>query len=358
MMLLDRYILSAFARSFFFAMMAAAIIFVTIDLVEHLDKFVDAGVKFSLVARYYILYVPFIVYLTIPIGVLLATLFTIGGFVYRNELTAMQASGVSLWRILTILLLATAPLAGSVWYFGETAVPKYNFERKELYRVNVRKGKGSASSRQGRIYLQTAPTEFLKMESYDPALTTGYRVQLQKVVDGHVQSRVVADSLRYLDNSWVFISPKVTEFRERDIVMNERDSLRRSDFMFTPDDLVRLNIEPEEMSYKDIQSLVGRLQAAGIRAQRWSVDLAFKFSQPFATFIIVLFGVPFAAFRRRGGLILGFGLSLLVCFVYFGIQQVGKILGYGGTLSPFWAAWIGNVIFGFFGLLLVWRAPK
>ncbi|MBK6909529.1 MAG: LptF/LptG family permease [bacterium] len=358
MTLLDRYIVSAFARSFFFAMLAAAIVFVTIDLVEHLDKFVDAGVGFKLVARYYALYVPFIVYLTIPVGVLLATLFTIGGFVYRNELTAMQASGVSLWRILSILLLVAVPLSASVWYLGENIVPGYNFERKELYRVHVRKGKGSVSSRQGRIYLQTSPTEFLRMESYDPSRATGYRVQLQTIHDGRVISRVEADSVRYILSGWVFTPATVTEFNERDVVMTHRDSLVRTDFQFTPDDLIRLNIEPEEMSYRDIQSLVGRLHAAGIRAVRWSVDLAFKFSQPFATFIIVLFGVPFAAFRRRGGLVLGFGLSLLVCFVYFGFQQVGKILGYGGALSPLWAAWIGNVVFGIFGMYLVWRAPK
>jgi len=356
--LLDRYIFSAFARSFFFAMLAASVIFVTIDLVEHLDKFVDSGVGFELIARYYALYIPFIIYLTIPVGVLLATLFTIGGFVYRNELTAMQASGVSLWRILLLLLITAAPLAGSVWYLGENVVPGYNFERKELYRVEVRRGKGSVSSRQGRIYLQTSPTEFLKMESYVPATTTGYRVQLQSVVDGHVQSRIEADSLRFTDGHWLFAPVTVTEFGDRNVRMSKQDTLIRTDFQFTPDDLIRLNIEPEEMSYKDIQSLVGRLQAAGIRATRWSVDLAFKFSQPFATFIIVLFGVPFASFKRRGGLILGFGLSLLVCFVYFGFQQVGKILGYGGTLSPLWAAWIGNTVFGVFGLLLVWRAPK
>jgi lipopolysaccharide export system permease protein len=356
--LLDRYILSAFARSFFFAMLAAAVIFVTIDLVEHLDKFVDAKVGFDLVAKYYALYVPFIVYLTIPVGVLLATLFTIGGFVYRNELTAMQASGVSLWRILFLMLLAAAPLAASVWVLGENVVPGYNFERKELYRVEVRGGKGSVSSRQGRIYLQTSPSEFLKMESYVPATTTGYRVQLQTIQDGHVVSRLEADSLYYKDSTWVFADARETKFFDRNVTMSQQDTLHRTDFQFTPDDLIRLNIEPEEMSYKDIRSLVGRLQAAGIRAARWSVDLAFKFSQPFATFIIVLFGVPFAAYRRRGGLVLGFGLSLLVCFVYFGFQQVGKILGYGGELSPLWAAWIGNAVFGAFGLLLVWRAPK
>lgn len=358
MTLLDRYIVSAFARSFFFAMIAAAVIFVTIDLVEHLDKFVDAGVGFDLLLRYYGLYVPFIVYLTIPVGVLLATLFTIGGFVYRNELTAMQACGVSLWRILTLLMIVCMPLAAGVWFLGENVVPQYNFERKELYRVNVRKGKGSVSSRQGRIFLQTSPTDFLKMESYDPTLKTAYRVQLQSVADGRVVSRLEADSMHFDNGVWVFQPAQRTEFGERSVNMVKSDSVARPDFKFTPDDLIRVNIEPDEMSYKDIQSLINRLQAAGIRGLRWSVDLAFKFAQPFATFIIVLFGVPFASFRRRGGLVLGFGLSLLVCFVYFGFQQVGKILGYGGELPPLWAAWIGNAVFGVLGLGLVWRAPK
>lgn len=358
MTLLDRYILSAFARSFFFAMGAALLIFVTIDLVEHLDKFVDAEVGFDLVARYYLLYVPYIIYLTIPVGVLLATLFSIGGFVYRNELTAMQSSGVSLWRILVLLLCFAAPLAGGVWYLGENVVPRYNFERKELYRVEVRKGKGSVSSRQGRIYLQTSPTEFLKMESYDPKFRTGYRIQLQHIEEGRVVWQVEADSMMFHDDAWTFRGARRTKFRDRSIAVNNPDMYVRPDFQFTPDDLIRVNIEPDEMSYRDIQSLIGRLQAAGIRGARWSVDLAFKFAQPFATFIIVLFGVPFAAFRRRGGLVLGFGLSLLVCFIYFGFQQVGKILGYGGELTPFWAAWIGNIVFGVFGLGLVWRAPK
>ena len=106
---------------------------------------------------------------------------------------------------------------------------------------------------------------------------------------------------------------------ERAAYTEER--LHDLDLHFTPDDLKRVHIAPEEMSYTDLKSLVTRLQAGGNRAGKWIVDLAFKIAQPFATVIIVLFGVPFAATRRRGGLVLGFGLSLLVCFVYFGILR-------------------------------------
>jgi lipopolysaccharide export system permease protein len=137
-----------------------------------------------------------------------------------------------------------------------------------------------------------------------------------------------------------------------------QDSLVRADLIFSPDDLKRVNIAPEEMSYFDLKNLVTRLQAGGNRAGKWIVDLAFKISQPFATVIIVLFGVPFAAYRRRGGIVLGFGLSLLVCFVYFGFMQTGKILGYSGEISPHIAAWTGNVVFAILGIVLLIRVPK
>jgi lipopolysaccharide export system permease protein len=150
----------------------------------------------------------------------------------------------------------------------------------------------------------------------------------------------------------------IRTFEDTHIAVEKKDSLFRGDFGITPEDLARVNIEPEEMNYFDLQSMVNRLQASGIRAGKWLVDLAFKVSQPFAAAIIVLFGVPFAAFRRRGGLVLGFGLSLLVCFVYFGFIQVGKIMGYNGTIPAQVAAWSGNVIFGVLGLYLVLRVRK
>jgi lipopolysaccharide export LptBFGC system permease protein LptF len=53
--------------------------------------------------------------------------------------------------------------------------------------------------------------------------------------------------------------------------------------------------------------------------------------------------------------VLGFGLGLLVCFVYFGLMQIGKVLGYNGTLPPQIAAWGGNIIFALFGGgLILW----
>jgi lipopolysaccharide export system permease protein len=356
--LLDRYILGRFLTFLGFAIVASLVIFVTVDATEQLDKFIDAKLGWPLILRYYYLYLPFIFYLTLPVSVLLSTLFTVGGLVYRNELTAMQSAGYSLWRVLTLLLMVALPLSGAALMLGETVVPAANHERKEIYRNEIKKNSASTATRQGRLYMQAGRGSYLKMEMYDPATMTGRQVSLHSVEDGRVVRRIDSDQIRYHGTGWMLYHVSTRDYVGDRIVSSYADSLQRDDLGILPVDLERVNIEPEEMNYFDLRSLVGRLQLSGIRAAKWVVDLAFKISQPFATLIIVLFGVPFAAFRRRGGLVLGFGLSLLVCFVYFGFIQVGKILGYNGTISPYVAAWSGNFLFGLIGLYLVVRVPK
>ncbi|MDD5087347.1 MAG: LPS export ABC transporter permease LptG [bacterium] len=358
MKMLDRYILRRFLQYLLFALVASIVIFVTVDATEHLDKFIDASVPYRLVFEYYYLYLPYIVYLTLPVSVLLATLFTIGGFVYRNELTAMQSAGYSLWRILAMFVTVAIPLSAAILVFGESVVPIANQERKSLYDEHVKRRRTATSVRQGRLYIQVGPHEYLKMEGYDPQNRVGERVGLHVLCDGRVISRTTADHMAYEDGAWNLTQVQTHAFSDKGITITRQDTLRRSDFTITPDDLQRVNISPEEMSYLELRDMVKRLKASGVRAGKWVVDLAFKISQPFATLIIVLFGVPFAAIRRRGGLVFGFGLSLLVCFVYFGFMQVGKILGYNGSVTPIAAAWAGNFVFGLLGLALVIRVRK
>ncbi|HEY3295820.1 MAG TPA: LPS export ABC transporter permease LptG [bacterium] len=355
---LDRYILRRFFEYFFFALLASVIIFVTVDSTENLDKFIDAKVKYYEIAYYYYLYLPYITYLTLPVSVLLATLFSIGGLVYRNELTAMQSAGYSLWRVLGLFLLVAVPLSGGMLAFGESVVPAANHERNDMYRVRVKKQQSSASTRQGKLFIQVSPSEYLKMEGYDPQTQTGDHVTMHQFENDRVLRRINADRIHYNGKSWVLYNVFTHDFGGQALAVAHKDSLVRADLHITPMDLSQVTIEPEEMNYKDLKAMVGRLEISGVKAGKWVVDLAFKLSQPFATVIIVLFGVPFAAFRRRGGLVLGFGLSLLVCFVYFGFMQIGKILGYNGTIHPLMAAWAGNIAFGLLGLGLIWRVPK
>jgi len=347
--ILDRYILARFFGILIFAILASIVIFVTVDLIENLDRFIDAHCPAWLVLRYYFLYLPYIIYLTLPVSMLLATLFTVGGLMHSHELAAMQGAGYSLYRIIALHLLVAIPMSVFSVAFGETIVPAANQLRQDIYREKVRLKPRPTAARQGRIYLQVGVGEFLHMESYDPLVQTGYHITIQKVGASRILEHIEADELAWDGTAWILKSGRRRIPQGGGEHIETFEMLRRNDLDFEPGDLTKVQTKPEEMNYTELRAFVERLQQSGNRSVKWAIDLAFKISQPFANVVIVFFGVPLAAIRRRGGLVLGFGLGLLVCFVYFGLMQIGKVLGYNGTLPPQIAAWGGNMVFALLG---------
>ena len=85
MHVLDRYIAGRFLRALVFSLLVFIAIYVIVDMVEHLDTFVDARASADQVFRYYLNYAPAIIVLTLPIAVLMASLFTVGGLSKRTR---------------------------------------------------------------------------------------------------------------------------------------------------------------------------------------------------------------------------------------------------------------------------------
>jgi len=353
--ILDRYILARFFGILIFAILASIVIFVTVDLIENLDRFIDAHCPAWLVFRYYFLYLPYIIYLTLPVSMLLATLFTVGGLMHSHELAAMQGAGYSLYRIIVLHLLVAIPMSVFSVVFGETIVPAANQLRQDIYREKVRLKPRPTAARQGRIYLQVGVGELLHMESYDPLIQTGYHITIQKVGANRILEHIEADQITWDGTAWIVKSGRRRIPQVGGESIETFETLRRGDLDFEPGDLTKVQTKPEEMNYTELAAFIEKLQHSGNRSAKWAIDLAFKISLPFANVVIVFFGVPLAAIRRRGGLVLGFGLGLLVCFVYFGLMQIGKVLGYHGTLPPQIAAWGGNMVFALLGGgLMLW----
>ena len=94
------------------------------------------------------------------------------------------------------------------------------------------------------------------------------------------------------------------------------------------------------------------------RVQKYLVELYLKVSFPLTNLIVVLIGTALAIRVRRGGLAISFGLAVFISFVYYAIIRTGQALGHSGTLPPFLAAWLGNIVFGVLGLELLRRARR
>jgi len=112
------------------------------------------------------------------------------------------------------------------------------------------------------------------------------------------------------------------------------------------------------MSYWELKNFIDEVKRTGGNPDRWRVDLYLKFAFPFANFIIILFGAPLASRKTRSGTAISFGVSLFICFLYFGFIKVGQSLGHNGTLPPFIAAWLGNLFFGLGAIYILVRSSR
>ncbi|NCQ17748.1 MAG: LptF/LptG family permease, partial [Ignavibacteria bacterium] len=107
MKIIDRYVVKQFVQTIFFALLAFIAIFVIVDLMENLDDFLDQNVVSQIIFQYYIYFIPEIVKLITPVAVLFAGLFTVGKMSNTNELTAIKAGGVNLYRFMFPLIIVS-----------------------------------------------------------------------------------------------------------------------------------------------------------------------------------------------------------------------------------------------------------
>ena len=358
MTILDRYILKKFIGILLFALVAFIAIFIIVDLVERLDTFIDRQVPKTVILQYYFYYMPYILVLTLPIAMLLSSLFSIGNMARLNEIGAMKSSGQSLYRILLPVFLISIFVSLGSLYFGENAVPFSSTKRAQITDEYLEKHRSAWRKRIKDIYATDALDRKITMKYYDAARDVGYTVSIKKFAGDTLLYRIDAQKMMWDDSLWVLHNGSERIFPESPETTKRFTQKSLADENLRPDDFRKVLKQPEEMSYGELQDFIKDVKANGGDIEKWRVDLYLKIAVPFANFIIVLFGAPLSSPKRRSGTATGFGISLAICFIYFGIVKFAQTLGHNGHLSPTFAAWVANYIFGLAGIFVLIKAPK
>jgi lipopolysaccharide export system permease protein len=139
-MTLERYILRNHIGPFFFSLSLLTFVFIMDFILRYIDLFLTKGVKFHIVLQTFILSLGHMFALIIPMAVLPATLMTFGNFASENEITAMKASGVSLYRMILPGLVAASLLTGGMIYYNNRILPESNHRLLNLL-IDINKKK-------------------------------------------------------------------------------------------------------------------------------------------------------------------------------------------------------------------------
>jgi lipopolysaccharide export system permease protein len=354
--ILDRYLLREFTGYLLLGLAGFIVIYVVVDVVDKFGVFLEHHTGLPLIAQYYVSLAPDVVVKVLPVALLLATFLALGQLNKFGELTAMRAAGISLARLLVPVFGVAVLAALASLLLSELVVPRAARARDQIYNQRIQNTLAT-SERPNVNYLgQGGRIWFTRL--YVIPEKRMHEVTLQEFRGQELYRRIDAAEATWDGRRWVFSSGYVRTFvrgRER---AEEFQRMAVGGLSERPEDFAKEDVQPDEMNFLELREYVQRLRASGARVANYLVDLHLKLAFPVICIVVVLIGGAMATRLRMQSAALGFGFSVAISFIYYGVMRAGQALGHNGALPPYLAAWLGDLIFGGIGTYMMFRAQR
>ncbi len=364
--ILDAYLLREVAGPFAFALAAFFLFWFANIFVLAADYLVNKGAPIFLVLRFLVFRMPQATPMAFPFACLFGTLLGFGRLMADNEITALRTSGVPFIRIIRLPLLAGAAVAITAFLVNEHIAPvATDLSTRSFYQILYKS--------------QTLPIE-PNIFRADPS--TGATFYIQSVsADGKSMQNVMIYQPDRTSPFQQILTAKTARIEGGEIVLDHavRTQIKADGQIGAVDveaNEIRLSLPMGDSgqnflssSYNDTYTMNTKRLAQDIAFRKQTgqggtdlaareLTLGSKYAYPFASFIAVLIAVPLAVRFGKNGRMLGIVLSLVLLFVYYGIVALAGAFGRNGSLDPYVAAWLPNILVGAVGGLLIWREDR
>ena len=353
--ILDKYIITQLIGPFFFGFFLFVTIIAIDPLMSTLQSIVNENIPMSVMGRWFLNRLPQDMIFTFPMSVLLANLLVFGRMSKDSETTALRAGGTNFFRIMLPVVIFALSITVTSFIFNELVVPTANQEARNIRRQEIMR------------LVEPEATENSVMRTSDGAFAYARKVYekrglMEKVLleyyddNGVLEKRISAATADWDGSAWVLKAVIEQAYDPAHglaapITMPE---LRLTTIEESPADFARQSKKATEMSYNELKGRIEvyeRTQFMDTTEMR--VDLAMKTSLPFASFFFAIIGASFGLTNNRSGAFIGFGVSILIIFIYYVMMSLFTALGKSGFLPPMLAAWSQNIIFAFVGFYIV-----
>lgn len=191
--ILTRYLLRQHAAPLGFALTALTALLLLNQIAKQLGNLVGKGLPWSVIVEVFVLSVPFIVAMTLPMAVLVAVLHTMSRLAADHEITAMTASGISVGRIARPVLAGGAAVALCSFLLNDQLLPRSNHRLRTLL-VDIQRTKPSFTLKE-QVINEVVPGQFfLRAARIDQATNRLRDVTIYDLGDADRRRIITADS--------------------------------------------------------------------------------------------------------------------------------------------------------------------
>src|SRR5580704_6048432 len=358
--LLDDYVLRDFFLYLGMIVATFLVLLLVFTLFELLGDILRNQTPAIVVAEYLLNVSPYLLYSVAPLIMLLAVLITFGLMNRSNEITAIKATGTSVYRIVTPVLAAAAVLSAGLFFADQFYLPHTNKRQEALH--NQIKGKPPQTYlRPDRRWIFGQHNDIYYYQFFDADRDQFANLTIFQLDPASfaITQRIHADRARWGDTGrWIY-----EQGWQRTLQGAAIASYRTFDVSTFPDvtedpSYFKKEVKQySEMNYEELRRYIRDLQQSGFDVVRLRVQLNKKLSYPLITFIMAMIAVPFALSAAKKGAVTGVAVAVGIAVVYTVVSRLFEAMGDISQLPTALAAWSPDLIFALVGAYLILKIP-
>ena len=360
-LILDDMILRDFVMYLAMILSSLLILALVFTFFELFTDIVRNKVSVLLLTEYLLNLSPSLIYQMAPVAVMLAVLITFGLMQKSSELTAMKATGISLYRATLPVIILSAFFAGGLFLFDQVYIPHTN-KRQEILRNEIKGRPAQTYLQVNRQWIVGDNNDIYYYQLFDPDSDTFHQISVFEFDPKTFQltRRISAAQAHWepglrkfvFENGWMrtLNGASIQDYRTYDVATFKE--LHEDPSYFKKE--VR---QSSEMDYHELRNYIDDLQQSGFDTVRLRVQLQKKISYPLITLVMAVLAIPFAVSGRTGGALSGVAVAISIAVVYIGMAGLFEAMGNANQLPAVLAAWSPDIIFGLATGYLLLRVP-
>lgn len=361
MTLIDRYFAKRMFISLVQLMAAMILVYVAIDfLTARQANIAKYDIPVYMVIQFYCAQIPMVLfqYQTAALAVLVAVLMVLGKAAQDQEITAALAGGISLRRIVRAPVLVALVVAVTAFFVEDTLgvrASKWLARMDREYFSQFRK-----PDNPGISWTRLNGEWTCHILKFNREALTGQDVYIHSIGRDVVKEirakRIYWDETK---NQWILEDGRWFTFNPNQEWEQKVDRITQiaAPFSESPEELFTLDKPVRQKSLLALRRDLLHAGGMGMPVNAQWVDYYSKIARPALCFVMVWLAIPFALRIRRGGMMMGFGVSIGIALSYLLIFYITMGLGHLDKLSPIVAAWSANAAFLVVGIILFRKTP-
>jgi lipopolysaccharide export LptBFGC system permease protein LptF len=332
------------------------------DLSDKGHDFIEAHVKLKTLAYFYLTQFPQILVICLPVGLLLALLYSLSRMSRSNEIISMLTAGCSVLRVMVPLFIFGVFIAGFSLALNYQLAPHSDQTRKILM-DQITTGRDHTDDLEQQLFRNRQDARTWLVESIQKKQNTLRGIDIsQQDADGNVIAKWYADRGVFNpgDKSWTFTRGKQVSFDKDGNMLAEDDSWlhgskRIRGWSETVWRIISTNDDPQDLSVPELREyLANNSDFPEVRLAPFRTHLWYRFAVPFQCLVVIFIAAPLGIVYSRRGVLAGVASCIFIFFAMGFVEKLFLALGKGDRIPAFAAAWASDIIFALVGFYLLW----